>query len=154
MTSEGGSADLGTSRSDPDDRDIRLPSLTSTKRIGDAEREGAATALSEHFAAGRLDRAEFDVRLDAAYAARTAADLQPLFADLPAPSPLPAVAPRADVARRGAVDVRRRRVLFIPALVPILLLIGVVTLVTDGHFPFFILPLLWFMGAFRRRRGW
>jgi hypothetical protein len=129
--------------------DARLPSLAAGQRIGDAERERAATALSEHFAAGRLDRSEFDVRLDAAYAALTSADLQPLFADLPGPTPLPAsVTPRDSRGRRP------RAVFFVPPILPILLLIGIVTIATDGRFPFFIFPLLWLTGAFRRRRSW
>lgn len=52
-------------------------------RIGDAEREAAVAALGEHYAAGRLTKDEYDDRSDAAYRARTAADLAPLFADLP-----------------------------------------------------------------------
>lgn len=56
-------------------------------RIGDAEREAAVHALGEHFAAGRLDRDEFDERSAVAYAARTDAELRPLFGDLPAPHP-------------------------------------------------------------------
>lgn len=52
-------------------------------RIGDAERQAAVEALSEHFVAGRLDSAEFNQRMDAALQARTAAELAPLFADLP-----------------------------------------------------------------------
>lgn len=131
----------------------RGPSLTPTPRIGDAEREQAATALSEHFAAGRIDRAEFDVRLDAAYAARTGAELEPLFADLPGRTPLPAAVPadRTGTRRRSL----RRPLLVVPALLPVLLLVGFVMVVSGGHFPFFIFPLLWFMGAFGRgRRSW
>jgi len=52
-------------------------------RIGDVERERAVTALGEHFAAGRLTRDEFDERSEAAWAARTEAELAPLFTDLP-----------------------------------------------------------------------
>ena len=52
-------------------------------RIGDAEREAAVTSLGEHYAAGRLTKEEFDERSDQAWAARTAAGLWPLFADLP-----------------------------------------------------------------------
>ena len=52
-------------------------------RIGDAERETAITTLGDHFAAGRLDREELDERISAAIGARYAADLEPLFADLP-----------------------------------------------------------------------
>ena len=59
----------------------------SALRIGDAEREDAAQALGEHFATGRLDRAEYDDRLAAAFAARTEGDLLVLFTDLPLPHP-------------------------------------------------------------------
>jgi hypothetical protein len=51
-------------------------------RIGELERATACDALSEHFAAGRLDPAELDDRLARALAARSHADLQALFRDL------------------------------------------------------------------------
>jgi len=57
------------------------------QRIGDAERDRAAEYLREHMSVGRLSQDEFDERLTAALQARTAADLEPLFADLPAPKP-------------------------------------------------------------------
>ncbi len=57
-------------------------------RIGNAEREQAVTALGDHFAQGRLNPEEFEERMTAAYAARTAHDLDRLFEDLPgAPGP-------------------------------------------------------------------
>src|SRR6516165_6275100 len=51
-------------------------------RVSDAEREAATGQLAEHFAAGRLDQAEFDDRAGRAMSARTRADLSGLFADL------------------------------------------------------------------------
>ncbi|MGH9101009.1 MAG: DUF1707 SHOCT-like domain-containing protein, partial [Acidimicrobiales bacterium] len=54
-----------------------------TLRIGDAERNAAADALSQHYSAGRLDDAELKERLDRAMSARTGADLGGLMADLP-----------------------------------------------------------------------
>lgn len=54
-----------------------------TMRVGDAERDEAARALGDHFASGRLDRAEYDERLEQAFAARTGNDLAALFRDLP-----------------------------------------------------------------------
>ena len=57
------------------------------QRIGDAERDRAADYLREHMSVGRLTQEEFDERLTAALQARTAADLAPLFADLPPPKP-------------------------------------------------------------------
>ena len=52
-------------------------------RIGDTEREAAATELGEHYAQGRLSQAEHGERLDQIWAARTQADLTPVFRDLP-----------------------------------------------------------------------
>jgi hypothetical protein len=52
-------------------------------RVGDAEREGALSALREHFAQGRLDAAELEERITAALIARTRSDLARLFFDLP-----------------------------------------------------------------------
>ena len=63
--------------------------------VGDAERFEAATALGEHFAAGRLDQVEYDARVQAAYAGRTRADLQVLFTDLPEPAPFRPARPPA-----------------------------------------------------------
>jgi uncharacterized membrane protein len=52
-------------------------------RVSDAERQAVTDRLSEHFAAGRLDQAEFDERVGRAMSAKTRADLSGLFADLP-----------------------------------------------------------------------
>lgn len=62
-------------------------------RIGDRDRESAVAALGEHYAQGRLTKDEYDERSDAAWTARTAADLRPLFADLPAARPTHAAQP-------------------------------------------------------------
>ena len=53
-------------------------------RVSDAERDQAVAELSEHFQAGRLTQDEFDDRSGIALEARTGADLDGLFADLPA----------------------------------------------------------------------
>jgi len=62
-------------------------------RIGDTEREAAATELREHYAQGRLTLEEFNQRLDAVFKATTRRDLNRITTDLPhatAPSaPLP-----------------------------------------------------------------
>ena len=51
-------------------------------RLSDADREDAIARLSEHYAAGRLDKEEFDERSDAVWTAKTGSDLAPIFADL------------------------------------------------------------------------
>jgi hypothetical protein len=56
-------------------------------RVGDRDRETAAELLREHYAAGRLTLAEFQDRLQAAYAATTYRELAAVTADLPAAAP-------------------------------------------------------------------
>ena len=51
----------------------------------DADRERAVQDLRAHFAAGRLDRTEFEHRIEAAYGTRTRGELRRLLADLPRP---------------------------------------------------------------------
>ena len=57
-------------------------------RASDRERDAATHRLQEAFAEGRLDDAEFDVRMRSALSARTRADLDGLLADLPAAGPV------------------------------------------------------------------
>ena len=106
-------------------------------RIGDSERDAAVTALGEHYAQGRLTKDELDERTDAAWTARTAADLRPLFVDLPASAtarPGPS-GPPASVAPPA-----RRRVPW-KALLVALAVLGVVT-----HGKLVLLALLlWFV---------
>jgi hypothetical protein len=52
-------------------------------RASDAEREAVVARLRDAAAEGRLTVEELDERIDAAYAARTHAELEPLTADLP-----------------------------------------------------------------------
>ena len=52
-------------------------------RVSDLERSAVAQDLGKHFAAGRLDMAEFDERTGRAFGARTRQDLAGLLSDLP-----------------------------------------------------------------------
>ncbi len=61
-------------------------------RVSDAEREAAAAELREHFASGRLDQEELELRLSAVFAARTRGDLSALFTDLPSAGHIQAAA--------------------------------------------------------------
>lgn len=74
-------------------------------RIGDTEREATAASLREHYARGRLTLEEFQLRLDAVFAAKTNVDLAKVTADLPYASqycpPWPPQQP-AGAARPGA----------------------------------------------------
>lgn len=58
---------------------------TPEMRAGDADRERVARVLRDAAGDGRLTLAELDERLDAVYAAKTYAELEPVTRDLPAP---------------------------------------------------------------------
>ena len=83
-------------------------------RVSDAERQAVADRLSEHYADGRLDQAEFDDRLGRAMGAKTRADLSGLFSDLPETG-APAVPAQTFRRRRHPVVVFVLLVLFIMA---------------------------------------
>jgi Domain of unknown function (DUF1707) len=70
-------------------------------RIGDADRERAQAMLADHYAAGRLDKDEYDQRLDQIWAARTRAELAPVFLDLPGAARASGGAPYSAAAGRA-----------------------------------------------------
>lgn len=121
-------------------------------RIGDAERDEAIARLSEHYAAGRLDKDEFDERSDAVWSARTVADLTPIFADLAPSPPTRGVWAPPGVASRGGPWGRRGW--FPLPLVPVLFVLVALTVLT--HVPFVLLALVGLAVLFsgRRRRRW
>jgi hypothetical protein len=69
-------------------------------RISDAERAEVADLLSKHYGDGRLDQAEFNQRLDQAMKAKTYADLDGIFEDLPRDEAEAIEAPKAAARRR------------------------------------------------------
>ena len=112
-------------------------------RIGDAERERSAVELGEHYAQGRITTAEHAERLDAVWAARTRAELAPIFADLPRPAVASAAALAPDRVRWRA---GRPRLRFLPVLL-VLMALAVVT-----HAPWLlVLPAVLFV-LIRRAR--
>jgi hypothetical protein len=62
---------------------FRSPYSDQHMRVSDAERQAVTDRLAEHFGDGRLDQAEFDERVGRAMSAKTRADLNGLFDDLP-----------------------------------------------------------------------
>jgi uncharacterized protein DUF1707 len=52
-------------------------------RASDGDRQRVADLLRQHTSEGRLTIEEYEQRVDAAYGARTIAELRPLLADLP-----------------------------------------------------------------------
>jgi DUF1707 SHOCT-like domain len=105
------------------------PSSDQNVRVSDAERQAVADRLAEHFGEGRLDHAEFDERVGRAMGAKTRADLNGLFDDLPETG-----APAApELPRR-----RRRHPVLLVALF-------IVIAVAAAHAVWWtVLPLLWF----------
>jgi hypothetical protein len=75
-------------------------------RASDAEREAVVARLRDAAGEGRLTVEELAERIDAAYAARTRAELEPLTADLPAPAERTAYAPAAAPAAGPAAPAR------------------------------------------------
>ena len=78
-------------------------------RISDADRAEVADRLSKHYSDGRLDQAEFNERLDRAMNAKTQADLNGLFADLPATDEPDKAAKAAKAVRQPDQSPRNRR---------------------------------------------
>ncbi|MEC3894268.1 DUF1707 SHOCT-like domain-containing protein [Nocardiopsis sp. LDBS1602] len=79
------------------------PNDMSRMRISDAERDQVAEILREAAGEGRLDLDELDERLNAVYAAKTYADLEPIVADLPTGATGPIVGTSPAVPTHGAV---------------------------------------------------
>jgi hypothetical protein len=121
-------------------------------RIGDREREAAVSALGEHYAAGRIDKDEYDERSERAYAAKTAADLAPLFRDLPNGS-------RATAAPRPQREPRRHEFGWGFPVLPILVIVGFLVVVSHFWPLWIVFGVLWWTGVLRFgrrrfRRGW
>lgn len=103
-------------------------------RASDQDRHEAVLALSDHYAAGRLDLEEFTARMERAQEATYVDDLDPLFVDLPHP---------AGVAVAAGPRRQRVRPWFPVALVAVVVL--AVLAITHGRFPWLLLPLFWFV---------
>ena len=104
------------------------PASDQHMRVSDTERQAVADRLAEHFSAGRLDQAEFDERVGRAMSAKTRADLNGLFDDLPETG-----APAATDQATGQLRRRRRHPVLLAALV-------VFVAIAASHV---VWPLLW-----------
>jgi len=107
-------------------------------RLSDADRDRAAAELSEHFEAGRLTADEFDERLGRALQARSAADLAPLFADLPRKQP-PMTAPASGQAASGPVAPATFSCARVPVVPIAILAVVALGALFSGHPGLFIL---------------
>jgi hypothetical protein len=104
------------------------PSSDEHMRVSDAERQAVTDRLAEHFSAGRLDQAEFDERVGRAMSAKTRADLNGLFDDLPETG-----APAATDPATGQLRRRHRHPILLGALI-------VFVAIAAAHV---VWPLLW-----------
>jgi hypothetical protein len=68
---------------------VTNPGEIARLRISDADRDRAASILSQALAEGRLTPDEHSQRLDGIYAAKTQADIVPFVSDLPAAAAVP-----------------------------------------------------------------
>ncbi len=75
-------------------------------RVSDQERERLVSEIREHFAAGRLSEDELDERVQAAYNARTASELNDVRRDLPKLPPTPTERHAELTERRGHLQRR------------------------------------------------
>jgi len=89
-------------------------------RVSDRDRQAAADRLRIAHDEGRLDFAEYDERLASAYRAVHFADLEPLFADLPAGSAVDPIRPAAAPAPRTASLVAHPAVRHMPVALKVL----------------------------------
>jgi hypothetical protein len=73
----------------------------TTIRVGDRDRENTADLLSQALAQGYFDLAEYEIRVQAAFAAHSAEELRHVLADLPIEH-LRSTDPRRIAARKSA----------------------------------------------------
>ena len=104
------------------------PGSDQHMRVSDAERQAVADRLAEHFSSGRLDQPEFDERVGRAMSAKTRADLNGLFDDLPETG-----APAATDPSTGQLRRRHRHPVLLAALI-------VFVAIAAAHV---VWPLLW-----------
>lgn len=123
-------------------------------RASDTERDAAASELSAHYQAGRLDQAEFDDRLTQVFQAKTRGDLIELLADLPLqPVTMPALPEPEPDPEQSAVPAG---FWLLPLVVPLMLVaiasIGAASRGGNGAGALFLLWWLIPVLIFRSRR--
>ena len=117
-------------------------------RASDQDREEAVLALTDQYAEGRLDHAEFELRMDIAQQATYLHDLDPLFADLPARVGRGAALESARSTPRALPRGRFRPPLFLPVVVLTAIVLA------GGHALWLLIPLWWIGLSLGRRRAW
>lgn len=134
--------------------------MAAPLRASDQDRQEAVLALSDEYAAGRLDREEFDRRQARAQEAVYLHELDPLFADLPArvaPTARPALATLPAPTR---IERRRWRLAAVlvalvavsTAMLAFSALLAVGSAVAQLHLVWLVVPLLLILVVTRSRR--
>jgi DUF1707 SHOCT-like domain len=119
-------------------------------RVSQAERDEVVTVLARHFADGRLTVEEYEERVEAALAARTGRDLEPLLEDLPVPDPRP-----APTRTHRRPEPRSMRLPVIPARLLAVAAVVVLAIATGPWALWLLWPALLFTGGcgFGRHHG-
>jgi hypothetical protein len=125
-------------------RYIRPGYSDQNMRVSDAERAEVADRLAVHYSDGRLDRAEFDERVARAMSAKTRADLNGLFDDLPDTDVAPGAASPGSPAGTAVTPERRGRPCRRghPVLVLVLAIV-LASMATHMVVHIFFIPWLW-----------
>ena len=119
-------------------------------RVSQAERDEVVAVLAGHFADGRLTVEEYEERVEAALAARTGRDLEPLLEDLPAADP-----PAAPARSRRRHEPRSLRSALVPARLLAVAAVVVLAIATGPWALWLLWPALVFTGGcgFGRHHG-
>jgi Domain of unknown function (DUF1707) len=121
-------------------------------RVSDAERTEVADRLSKHYADGRLDQAEFNIRLDQAMGAKVGSDLAGLFADLPGTDATDVLVPTKS-RRRPSVAPHQHRALILILLVAVVATVGEVWVRSNlSWLAVGLIVFLWLRASLHRRR--
>ena len=119
-------------------------------RVSQAERDEVVAVLAGHFADGRLTVEEYEERVEAALAARTGRDLEPLLEDLPVADP-----PASSARTRHRLESRSLRSPLVPARLLAVAAVVVLAIATGPWALWLLWPALVFTGGcgFGRRHG-
>ncbi len=106
-------------------------------RASDADREATANVLRRHYTEGRLDSQEYDERIERCYTAKTLAELDELFGDLP----------RVETRKQESGHVRHayRPPWRFAVIAPVVIALIVISALTGAHLFWLAWPLFFFV---------
>ena len=109
-------------------------------RAADADRDATANVLRRHYTEGRLNAQEYDERIERCYAAKTLAELDELFGDLP----------RVEAREPEPAHLRHayRPPWRLAVVAPIVIALIVISALTGAHLFWLAWPLFFVLGPF------